>query len=150
MKTGRNSKFTNQELNSLRRCELTGFLDMAARTFGRASFYNGALVRCVGLATTDQIGLVFGKETAYLFSDRGILVGWQAHGTFQSQSCHIKKTTIVFNETSKSVVTFCGERNAIPCFFKPVFMTREEKRGVRRRVGGWVSDVTLDVNRVGS
>jgi len=39
-----------------------------------------------------------------------------------------KETRIVFNQSSKSVVTLCGERNAIPFFFKPVFMTREERR----------------------
>lgn len=50
---------------------------------------------------------------------------------------HTQKT-IVFNQTFQvSCVTFCGERNAIPCFFKPVFMTREERRGVGIR-SGWV------------
>lgn len=72
-------------------CKLTCFLDMAARTFRRASFNNGALVCCVGLVTTDQSRFVFRKKATNLFSDRGILVGWQAHGTFQSKSCHQKK-----------------------------------------------------------
>ena len=46
-----------------------------------------------------------------------------------------KKKIHSFNQTSKSVVTFCRERNAIPCFLKPVFMTREVKRC--RKGSGW-------------
>lgn len=70
-------------------CKLTCFLDMTARTFGRASFYNGALVSHVRLVTADQ--LVFGKEATNVFNDRCILVRWEAHSTFQSQSCNKNK-----------------------------------------------------------
>lgn len=112
-------------------------------------FDNGVLVRSVDLMTADQIRMVIGKEAKDVLGDWRILVGWQADGTFQSESCHKMSTEFSINPTICYIWRRKKEEKGVlfveTCFFILCAKGTQRKREVcdvtpwlTNRVGSWV------------